>query len=562
MVSAPSIQRSTNPWLVLLVLSLGFFMILLDTTIVNIAIPSIIPALHSSLDQILWVLNAYMLVYAVLLITSGRLGDLLGQKRLFIAGLIIFTLASMLCGLAQNSTQLIGFRVLQGVGGALLSPQTLSIITMIFPQNARGAAYGIWGAVAGLAAVAGPTLGGLIVTYIDWRWIFYVNVPVGIITLIAALLIVPNTSVRSQHQLDVPGIVLISVGLVGIVYGLVEGQRYSWGTVVGPITIPEIIAAGVIVVAAFLVYERSIKEPLLPLSLFRFRNFSVAIWIAFVVTFALLGFFLPMTIFLQSVLGFTALKAGLTMIPMSLASLLVGPFAGRLADQFGGKWLLAGGLTVFAAGLALVAAVSSLTATQLTYLVPVALAGIGMGMTYAPMTTVAMRQVAPQMAGAASGVLNTVNQLGGVLGSAVIGAVLQNQLATQLHDQAVAHASQVPDAYRSRFISFFDHAGANGFQVGVGQHGGAVQLPSQVPVAEVHRIEAIFNAVFANGYLNAIRPTLYVSVAVLLVGALSALLLRQVRGAAQGAWGQTDLQSQRQGAGASSDGSGNVPLTA
>ncbi|HYM96126.1 MAG TPA: MFS transporter, partial [Candidatus Sulfotelmatobacter sp.] len=436
------------------------------------------------------------------------------------------------------------------VGGALLSPQTLSIITMIFPQNSRGAAYGIWGAVAGLAAVAGPTVGGLLVTYIDWRWIFYVNVPVGIITLVAALLIVPDIRMRSQHQMDIPGAVLISVGLVGIVYGLVEGQRYNWGAVLGPVTIPEIIAAGVLVVAAFLIYERSQKEPLLPLSLFRFRNFSVAIWIAFVVTFALLGFFLPMTIFLQSVLGFTALKAGLTMIPMSVASLLVGPFAGRLADRFGGKWLLFGGLALFAAGMALVDYVSSLSATQLTYLGPVALAGIGMGMTYAPMTTVAMRQIAPQLAGAASGVLNTVNQLGGVLGSAVIGAVLQNQLAIQLHDQAVAYSSRIPDAFRSRFISFFDHAASSGFQVGVGQNGGAVQLPSQIPPAAAHQIEAIFRAVFANAYLNAIRPTMLVSVGVLLVGAMSALALKQLRGAAQGAWGQADGQAWGQQTGA------------
>ena len=546
MVGAPSTQRSMNPWLVLLVLSLGFFMILLDTTIVNIAIPSIIPALHSSLDQILWVLNAYMLVYAVLLITAGRLGDIFGQRRLFIVGLVIFTAASALCGLAQSGDQLIGARVLQGVGGALLSPQTLSIITGIFPQERRGAAYGIWGAVAGLAAVAGPTIGGLVVTYVGWRWIFYLNVPVGFVTLLGALLLVPDLRLGRGRQLDIPGVLLASTGLIGVVYGLIEGQRYNWGTVVGPITIPEVIAAGVLVIAGFLLYETYQKEPLLPLSLFRIRNFSVAVWIAAVVTFAMLGFFLPMTIFLQSVLGFSALKAGLTLIPLSLGSLLIGPFAGRLADRFGGKYLLVGGLTIFAAGLGLVAYAISLSATQLTFLGAVALAGVGMGMTFAPMTTVAMRQIRPQQAGAASGVLNTVNQLGGVLGSSIIGAVLQNRLATQLNDQAVAFSRQVPDAYRNRFISFFSHAASTGFQVGVGQNGGGgVQLPPQIPAADVQRIEALFRAVFDNAYLNAIRPTLLVSVAALLVGALSAVAIKQrTRSASLGgdsqAWNQDD----------------------
>src|SRR5947207_3715796 len=209
----PASRAAHNPWLVLVFLSLGFFMILLDTTIVNIAIPSIISALHSSLDQILWVLNAYLLVYAVLLITCGRLGDLIGQRRLFIAGLILFTAASALCGLAQDGNQLIAARVLQGVGGAILTPQTLSIITMIFPPERRGAAFGIWGAVAGVAAVTGPTLGGFLVTYVDWRWIFYVNVPVGLIALGGALFVIPDLRPGRRHRFDLVGVALASIGL-------------------------------------------------------------------------------------------------------------------------------------------------------------------------------------------------------------------------------------------------------------------------------------------------------------------------------------------------------------
>src|SRR5438132_2508611 len=198
-------QARTNPWLVLLVLTTGFFMILLDTTIVNVAIPAMSTGLNTTLDQILWVLNAYILVYAVLLIADGRLGDLYGQRTLFAIGLFVFTVASALCGFSQNPTQLIGARILQGVGGALLTPQTLAILTTIFPPERRGAAFGVWGGVAGLATLAGPTIGGAIITYIDWRWIFFINVPIGIAALIATFLIIPALRPRHHQSSDLVG---------------------------------------------------------------------------------------------------------------------------------------------------------------------------------------------------------------------------------------------------------------------------------------------------------------------------------------------------------------------
>src|ERR1700676_4694968 len=193
------VQARTNPWLVLVVLTLGFFMILLDTTIVNVAIPAMSAGLNTTLDQILWVLNAYILVYAVLLITPGRLGDLFGQRNLFAIGLFVFTLASALCGLSQNVSELIAARILQGGGGALLTPQTLSILTSLFPPERRGAAFGVWGGVAGLATVAGPTIGGALITYIDWRWIFFINVPIGIAALIATFLIIHDLRPGRHH---------------------------------------------------------------------------------------------------------------------------------------------------------------------------------------------------------------------------------------------------------------------------------------------------------------------------------------------------------------------------
>src|SRR5881409_3363621 len=200
-----AVQTRRSPWIILLVLCLGFFMILLDLTVVNVTIPSIIDGLHAGLDEILWVLNAYILVYAVLLITAGRLGDMYGAKRLFLIGLAVFTLASIGCSLAQSPGQLILARIIQGVGGALLTPQTLSVLTVIFPADKRGAAFGIWGAVAGVATVAGPTLGGLIVTHWGWSWIFFVNLPVGVVALVLAAVVMPNLKLNRRHRLDLVG---------------------------------------------------------------------------------------------------------------------------------------------------------------------------------------------------------------------------------------------------------------------------------------------------------------------------------------------------------------------
>src|ERR1700681_36407 len=448
-------EARRNPWIVLVVLVTGFFMIMLDTTIVNVAIPAMSAGLNTTLDQILWVLNAYILVYAVLLITAGRLGDLFGQRALFAIGLFVFTVASALCGLSQNVGELIAARIIQGVGGALLTPQTLSIITSLFPPERRGAAFGVWGGVAGLATVAGPTVGGAIITYIDWRWIFFINVPIGIGALIATFVIIPDLRPGRHHGWDIVGVLLATAGLFGIVFGLIEGQRYNWGEFAYGITIPEIIIGGVALIILFVFWERFQAEPLVPLSLFEERNFAVANWVAAAISFGMLSLFLPIVIYLQSVRGFSALTAGLTLAPMSLVSMFTAPFAGRMADRIGGKYILMTGITVFAIGFVALTLVAGPDSTWINFLVPAMVAGAGMGMTFAPMTTIAMRNISPRMAGAASAVLNTNRQLGAAIGSAVIGAVLQNQLATTLHNQAVSHASALPASFRDQFVKAF-----------------------------------------------------------------------------------------------------------
>jgi EmrB/QacA subfamily drug resistance transporter len=520
------VQGRTNPWLVLLVLTTGFFMILLDTTIVNVAIPAMSTGLNTTLDQILWVLNAYILVYAVLLITAGRLGDLFGQRTLFAIGLFIFTLASALCGLSQNVGELIAARILQGVGGALLTPQTLAIITSLFPPERRGAAFGIWGSVAGLAAVAGPTVGGAIITYINWRWIFFINVPIGIGALIATFAIIPDLRPGRHHGWDVVGIILATAGLFGIVFGLIEGQRYNWGEIASyGVTIPEVIGAGVILVVVFIIWERFQAEPLVPLSLFEERNFAVANWIAAAVSFGMLSLFLPFTIYLQSVRGFSALAAGLTLAPMSLTSMVTAPFAGRFADRIGGKYILAAGLSLFTIGVGFVMYVAGPDSTWLTFLPPAIIAGAGMGMTFAPMTTVAMRNISPRVAGAASGVLNTTRQLGAAIGSAVVGAILQNHLATDLHDQAVSHAASLPAAFRSQFIAAFSSVASNGFEIGIGENG--AKLPPGLPPAVAQQISAIAHDVFVSAFIDAMKSTLVVPIVFLAFTVLTTLLIKR-----------------------------------
>ena len=535
MSSQPAYVTKHNPWLVLLVLCLGFFMILLDLTIVNIGIPSIIDGLHASLDSILWVLNAYILAYAVLLITAGRLGDMFGAKRLFLIGLAVFTLASIACSLAQSPAQLIGARIIQGIGGAILTPQTLSMITNIFPAEKRGAAFGVWGAVAGVASVTGPTLGGFLVTNYDWRAIFWINVPVGIIAFGLGIWLLPSVKFGRAHNLDPVGVLLASAGLAALVFALIEGQRYHWGTFndtlsfdvggghFGLISIPALFILSGILLVLFIAWERRQTEPLVPFSLFRERNFAIGNALSAIVSFGMLGLFLPLTIFLQSVLGFSALKAGLTFAPMSLVSMVVAPISGRLTDRYGGKYILMLGLTLFGIGMGLVIALSSLSSSEASYILPLIVAGIGLGCTFAPMTTVTMRRVEPRLAGAASGILNTIRQLGGAFGSAIVGAILQNRLASELVSQAQLQAGNLPAPYRTRFVQGFASAGNGVLEVGRGQSG--VALPSGIPAQAVAKISQVAHDVFANAYLNAMRPALAVPIAVLLLGALMTTMI-------------------------------------
>ncbi|MFC5187304.1 DHA2 family efflux MFS transporter permease subunit [Actinomadura harenae] len=517
-----------NPWAVLLTLSLGFFMTLLDLTIVNVAIPSMIDKLHASLDEVLWITNAYILVLAVLLITAGRLGDLWGKKNLFIAGVVLFTLASLACGIAQDPTQLIAARAVQGLGAALLMPQTMSIIIATFPPEKRGAALGVWGAVAGVSTIAGPTIGGMLVTSFDWRWIFFVNLPIGILVLALAVPILPGHTPGVRHKFDVTGVALVTVALFCLVFALTEGQKYEWNA-----WIWALIGAAAALFVVFLVQQkaRQEREPLVPFGLFRDRNFTILAFVGAAVSVGMVGMFLPMNIYLQSVLGFSALKAGLVMAPSSVVSMFLAPIAGKLTDKIGGRLILMVGLLLYSAGMLWMVLVAGTATDWTAFLGPLIVSGIGVGGVFAPMATEATRNVPPRLAGAASGVSNTIRQIGSVLGSAAVGAILQNQLASSLKREAVTRAQGLPQPYHDKFVAGFSKASKGGMEVGASQHSGGQKLPAGTPADVAHQIQALSGQVFEHGFVHAMRPTMILPVAVVVVGALACLGVKRYRAA-------------------------------
>jgi EmrB/QacA subfamily drug resistance transporter len=517
-------RRQVNPWVALGALSIGFFMIMLDTTIVNVAIPAMLRSnLHATLNQIIWVNSVYLLTYAVPLLLAGRLGDRLGRKPMFITGLIVFTLASLSCGLAGTPGLLIAARAVQGLGAAAMAPQTMAFITAMFPPARRGAPMGMWGAVAGVATIAGPLLGGVLVDNLGWQWIFMVNVPIGAIGLVMAILFVPGKQRRNQHKFDVLGTVLFSLGLLAIVFGVQNGQQYDWGKVWGAIGVPEIIAAGVVLLIAFVVWQRiNRNEPLLPLSLFGNRTFSSTNLANVCIGFAITGMFLPVVIFLQSVLGLSPVLSGLTTLPMSLVSGVVAPFAGRLSDKLSGKFVAMFGFAALTAGVVWLALTLEVGISAWKLVPALIVCGVGIGCIFSPLGNLATSTVAMRQMGAASGVFNTTRQVGGVLGSAAIGVLLQARLVVSMHTAAVVAAAQLPAAFRPQFIDAMAAAAGSATEAG---GGGGCQLPAGVPQSVAGRVCALGASTFQHGFTDAARVTMILPAAVLALGVVACLVI-------------------------------------
>ncbi len=499
-----------SPWTVLAVLCLGLFMILLDGTIVNVALPHIMTSLQTDLAGVEWVMNGYVLVFAVTMVTLGRLGDLYGRRLLFVAGMLLFTASSLACGLAPSIGTLIGFRVLQGLGGAAMMPSTLSIIAAVFPPERRGAAMGLWGGVSGLATAIGPSLGGLIVDLSGWRWIFLVNLPIGAVSVFLALRLVPESrNPAAVASLDLPGVGLISLSVFCLTFALIEGQRYGW-------TSPLILclfAVCALLFVGFFLRERVTRQPLIDFSLFRHPSFSAGNLTGLILSFGMMGVFFTIPIFLQTVLGFSAIKAGAVMSPMSVAVMATAPVAGLLSDTVGSRWLISGGLLLLAFGIAWMAGLfpwtSGLTPETgpLQLLLPFILSGAGIGAAVAPTTSAVMATAPPDRVGNASGILSTMRQLGSVMGIAVLGAVLQNRLVANV-TAGVDTIAGLPRAAKQAIIA----AVRNG-ESRMSAPGGGEMMASSLRL-------------FRGWFTDAINAAFIVGMAVCLVGAVAAMFLR------------------------------------
>lgn len=429
-----------DAWKALAALVIGFFMILVDQTIVAVATDAFVTQLGATTNQVIWVTSAYLLAYVVPLLFTGRLGDQIGPRRVSIAGLVLFTGASLWCGLAPDIETLIVARVFQGFGAALLTPQSLSVITRVFAPARRGAAMGAWGAVAGIASVVGPVFGGVLIDAFDWRWIFFVNIPFGVLAVVLVWLWVPVLETRSRSY-DVAGIVLSAVGMFLLVFGIQQGEEHGWGG-----TTAGFIAAGVVGLAVFVWWQSRVRtEPLVPLRLFRDRNFSIGTFGVSTIGFVTAGTMVPLMFYFQGVKELSPTRAGMMLLPMALIAGVLAPLVGRWADRLDPRIFTGIGYFSYAVSLFWLALVMDAQTSIPVLLGPIALMGVANGCVWAPTSSTAMRRLELASAGAGSGVYNTTRQVGAVLGSAAIGAVVQARFVAHGDiGQAVADAMFLP----------------------------------------------------------------------------------------------------------------------
>jgi EmrB/QacA subfamily drug resistance transporter len=496
---------SAKKWWVLASISFALFMILLDVTIVNIAIPHIMTSLNVSLSSIEWVINVYVLVFAVLLLTLGKLGDLFGRKKLFMIGLAIFTLASIGCSLAPNFVFLIIWRGIQAVGGAAMLPATLSLLNVEFGESGRGLALGVWGAVAGAANALGPIIGGALVDTFDWRYIFIINVPIGIIAFIGALIVIRESKdENTDRKIDFPGILVISAALFCLTFALVEGQTYGWTSAL----ILSLFSVSLVCFIVFIILELKTATPLAQLRLFRDKTFTAGNIIGWVINFGLLGVIFLLVLYLQIVLKINALSAGLWILPLPLAIIFVAPFAGRLTDKIGGRWILFAGTILCAAGIYLMSDLSTISNWK-DLLLPLIICGAGIGMVMAPVSTIVMSSTPMQQSGMGAGILSTTRQIGAVMGISVLGAILQSRLVVNIKD-ALAQYPMIPESIREKILSAVTSGGLN--------IGGA-SFPDDIPFKS--QLMDMFKVQFS----HSLSTAMMVGMSVLLLGTAASLFV-------------------------------------
>lgn len=497
-MNSPS-QTTANPWRALWALCVGFFMILVDSTIVSVAMPDIMESLGADINAVVWVTSAYLLAYVVPLLITGRLGDKFGPKRVYMVGLVVFTLSSLWCGLTTSVGALILARVVQGLGAAAMTPQTMAVITRVFPPDRRGPAMGLWGAVAGIATLVGPILGGLLVDGFGWEWIFFVNVPVGLIALVLAWRLVPKLETHA-HSFDWVGVVLSACGMFLLVYGIQQAHGVEWGPLIGPITVPFVIGGGVAFLVAFVLWQKhTTAEVLVPLSLFRDRNFTLACIAMTTVGFGVTSMAFPIMLWAQSVLGYSPTQAALLLAPMAILSGVLAPFVGRMVDT-GNPRVLAGiGLASFSVALFWLGALLGPDTSPWAIMPPVLLLGVANGFMWAPISSTATRNLPMRFAGAGSGVYNTVRQVGAVLGSAAIAVAMESRLEANIGDASGMGGGE---------------AGA-GMGAGSGVAEGSAEMGSSMPPA------------IAEGFAHAMGQSLWVPATLILIGFVAVLFFER-----------------------------------
>jgi EmrB/QacA subfamily drug resistance transporter len=490
----PRINEDNRRWWTLGAMCFALFMIMLDNTVVNVALPSIQRGLHATTSSLEWTVNAYTLTFAITLVTGGRLGDIYGRRKMFLFGVVVFATASFLIGLAQSDVWLVAFRAVQGVGSGFMMPATLSIITNTFDARERGRAIGTWAGVSAMALAIGPVVGGFLVQEVSWQSIFFLNVPVAIVaiavTLLAARESRDETAIR---EVDVPGVATLTVGLGALVLGLVQSNEWGWSSprVLG------LFALALVMLAAFVVVELTRRAPMVDFSFFRSRSFFGANVVAFIVSFAMFAMFFYLALYMQDVLRFSPLEAGVRFLPSTVMIMIVAPIAGRLADRIGPRPLMTIGLCLVSFSLFWMTGIT----THSSYgflIVSFVVLGLGMGLVMSPMSTAAMNSVEVTKAGVASGLLSMTRMVGSTFGVAVIGAIVAALGRTHLQTLLPS----VPAGERGHLVS----------ALGSGAAGGGA-APAHVQAA------------LSQTYVYALSNALYVAGGVALLGALLAWVL-------------------------------------